>query len=399
MRELAPAERAAVGLLASACGGGDVPEIPRELWPEVLRELKAHTVQGLVADRVGELGLSDDQLDGYLGVAMTQVGRWHRLMGAQEKVLGMFREAGIPVAILKGAGAAASYPYPDRRAMGDVDLLVRPCDFERAYGMLEADGWECKVPLEQYGRHAGMFKKGFPEVELHQYFSMNPRVPSNRALDDLLYDAVDRASLVDVGGYDVPLFPTLENGIVLLEHINHHLSNGLGLRQIIDWHFYVERHLDDALWEGGFRDAARAAGLERLAVTSAALCKRHLGLERNAQWFAEADLDLVDELLAYVVDQGNFGKKTEHDTRATKIVLRNLRSPAALVKYLYAGGKAHWAPARRHKWLAPAACLYQVGHVARKGLARQAPLESLAEESRQSREETAFLRRLGVLRD
>ena len=52
------------------------------------------------------------------------------------------------------------------------------------------------------------------------------------------------------------------------------------------------------------------------------------------------------------MQRGNMGRKMERGAQATRTVLHNLRSPAALVRYLYEGGRAHWAPARKHAWLA-----------------------------------------------
>ena len=76
----------------------------------------------------------------------------------------------------------------------------------------------------------------------------------------------------------------------------------------------------------------------------------------------------------------------------------SFRSPAALVRYLYEGGRAHWAPARKHAWLAPAACLYQVGHVIRKGLSRNASMSELVTDARSAQEDIDLLKRLEVTR-
>lgn len=72
--------------------------------------------------------------------------------------------------------------------------------------------------------------------------------------------------------------------------------------------------------------------------------------------------------------------------------------PAALVRYLYEGGRAHWAPARKHAWLAPAACLYQVEHVIRRGLSRNASMSELVTDARSAQEDIDLLKRLEVTR-
>lgn len=62
----------------------------------------------------------------------------------------------------------------------------------------------------------------------------------------------------------MPVLPPLENGLVLLAHVNQHLGSGLGLRQILDWQMFVDAHLTDELWERGFQHAAQQIGMEKL---------------------------------------------------------------------------------------------------------------------------------------
>ena len=92
------------------------------------------------------------------------------------------------------------------------------------------------------------------------------------------------------------------------------------------------------------------------------------------------------------------GRKMERDTHATRTVLHSFRNPTALVRYLYEGERAHWAPARKHAWLAPAACLYQVGHNVRKGLSRNASMSELVTDARSAQEDIDLLKRLEVTR-
>jgi len=57
-------------------------------------------------------------------------------------VLNALAEAGVPTIVLKGAALASTvYPSIAHRPMGDIDLLVRPQDLERAQRTLEAAGY------------------------------------------------------------------------------------------------------------------------------------------------------------------------------------------------------------------------------------------------------------------
>lgn len=375
-----------------------VPPIPDGLWPAVRSELEAQSVIGYPANAIESLELSPADQAEYLARAGKNLSSWYRLMMAQDSVLAEFRQAGIPVAVLKGAAAAANYPQPNSRSMGDIDLIVPPDHFEQAFSLMERLGWENDIELEVNPRHAGFKKAGCPEIELHRYFSTCTNKQQAHFLDQAIYDAIPRAEWTDVAGFSVPVLPPLENGLVLLAHVNQHLGSGLGLRQILDWQMFVDAHLTDELWERSFQHAAQQIGMEKLAVTTTWLCRTYLGLQTSATWFGEADAQLASDLLLYIMQRGNMGRKMERGARATRTVLHNLRSPAALVRYLYEGGRAHWAPARKHAWLAPAACLYQVGHVIRKGLSRNASMSELVADARSAQEDIDLLKRLEVTR-
>lgn len=372
--------------------------LPDGLWPAVRTELVAQSVIGYPANVIEDLKLSSTDLAEYLFLAGKSLWGWYRLMKAQDSVLAEFRQVGIPVAVLKGAAAAANYPQPKSRSMGDIDLIVPPADFDRAFALLERLGWENDAPLEINPRHAGFQKADCPEIELHRYFSTCTDKQQADFLDQAIYDAIPHAEWADVEGFSVPVLPPLENGLVLLAHVNQHLGSGLGLRQILDWQMFVEAHLTDELWERGFQHAAQQIGMEKLAITTTWLCRTYLGLQTSATWFDGADAQLANDLLLYIMHKGNMGRKMERGTQATRIVMHSFRSPAALVRYLYTGGRSHWAPARKHAWLAPAACVYQIGHVIRKGLARNASMAELVNDARRAQEEVDLLKRLEVTR-
>lgn len=374
------------------------PALPDGLWPAVCAELQVQSVIGYPANAVETLGLSPAEQAEYLALAGKNLSSWYRLMSAQDGVLGAFRQADIPIAVLKGAAAAANYPQPNSRSMGDIDLIVLPDHFNRAFALLEQLGWKNDILLEVNPRHAGFEKAGCPEIELHRYFSTCTDKRQANFLDQAVYDAIPHAEWTDIAGFSVPVLPPLENGLVLLAHVNQHLGSGLGLRQILDWQMFVEAHLTDELWESGFKHAAQQIGMEKLAITTTWLCNTHLGLQTSATWFHNADAQLADDLLFYIMHKGNMGRKMEHDKQATRTVMHSFRNPATLLRYLYTGGRSHWAPARKHTWLAPAACIYQIGHVIRKGIARNASLSELVNDARSAREEVDLLKRLEVTR-
>ena len=384
--------------LATAPALAPAPALPDGLWPAVRAELVAQSVVGYPANAVESLALSPSDQAEYLARVGKNLSSWYRLMMTQDRMLSAFRQADIPVVVLKGAAAAVNYPQPNGRSMGDIDLIVPPECFDQAFSLLEHLGWVNDTSLEVNPRHAGFKKADCPEIELHRFFSTCTNKQQAHYLDQAIYNAIPRATWEDIADFSVPVLPPLENGLVLLAHVNQHLGSGLGLRQILDWQMFVAAHLTDELWEAGFQHAAQQIGMEKLAITTTWLCRSYLGLQTSATWFEHADAQLADDLLLYIMRKGNMGRKVERGAQNTRTVLHNFRSPAALVRYLYDGGRVHWAPARKHAWLAPAACLYQVGHIVRKGLERNVKVRDLANDARSAQEDVDLLKRLEVTR-
>ena len=389
---------AAMPASADASAPAPALALPEGLWPAVRAELVAQSVVGYPANAVESLALSPSDQAEYLARVGKNLSSWYRLMMTQDRVLSAFRQADIPVVVLKGAAAAVNYPQPNGRSMGDIDLIVPPKHFDQAFSLLERLGWVNDTSFEVNPRHTGFKKADCPEIELHRFFSTCTNKQQANYLDQAIYNAISRATWEDVAGFNVPVLPPLENGLVLLAHVNQHLGSGLGLRQILDWQMFVAAHLTDELWDAGFQHAAQQIGMEKLAFTTTLLCRSYLGLQTSATWFDHADAQLANDLLLYIMRKGNMGRKVEHGAQTTRTVLHNFRSPAALVRYLYDGGRVHWAPACKHAWLAPAACLYQVGHIVRKGLARNVKVSDLANDARCAQKDVELLKRLEVTR-
>ena len=238
-------------LLADVLHDRTPDKIPAEKWPALFQELHAQMVYALPGESIAALGLSGKDAGAYLSAVIHNRQIFHKLMKEQKCAFSLLESAGIPAVVLKGAAAAINYAHPENRCMGDIDLLVLPEDFDRAYHLLTDSG--CR-PLDSsgYARHVSMFTESGVEIELHRFFSSSDNETQNAVLDEMLFKAFPKRVSCELCGYPVSMLPPLENGLVLLGHINQHLSGGLGLRQIIDWMVYAEKYLDDDMWNNGF---------------------------------------------------------------------------------------------------------------------------------------------------
>lgn len=368
--------------------------IPPENWQAIYDEMTAQTVFALPAPYLDSLPCNSEQRRSYVAACGQNVQKFYKVMEAQKAVLAVLEAAQIPAVVLKGAAAAANYPHPEYRCMGDIDLLVMPDDFPRAYDALVHAGYETEGNLKNFHRHIGFHSPDGTEIELHHAFASGPDKKQNSFLDALLYQGIPNRVWIVVNGYQVPILPPSENGLVLLYHIYHHISSGLGLRQIIDWMVFLKNNPQPAVWDS-ILCAAEQIGLKTLAEATTAACRKYLGLECIIHGCCEP---ICDELMEYVLGHGNFGKKDAPIQYKTVHLLRLFRNPVHALFMAQQYGRQRWPACKKHPWLVPFAWLYQLCRWVRLGIMHGVNFSYIKKTASEKQEETGFLLRLGIRR-
>ena len=313
-------------------------------WQPVFEEMKQQTVAALPCN------ILPAEATKWRSYCMKKQGQAIRVLHAQDELISLLESNGISCVILKGAAAAMAYPYPTLRTMGDVDFLVKRCDLDRTAKLLEENGYLLVHDKERESHHYA-YKKDKISFELHW------RIPliSDHDEERLAFfeEGIDHREWHEIEGYRFPVLPMLLNGLVLIFHIDQHLRSGLGLRQIIDWMMYVHS-LKPEQWEA-LHPLLIDNGVEKLARTVTVLCQRYLGLPQ----IVEDDASLpVDELLAYILEKGNFGQKAGLDGNVAAFALSSTEK-GGFFKRLQDGGMSRWKAAQKHKIFRPFAWIYQ----------------------------------------
>ena len=352
------------------------PDHPAPVSAEILQEADDQTVYAL---------LSDDTK------AYTIEGANLRIIWEQDEAGKALK--GIPYAVIKGTAAAVCYPDPIRRTLGDIDLIVKPEDFRAAYQALTDAGYHSRDPADTVDRHAHFFRNGV-SLELHMNFALLQTRQQEKLLDGWIYDALPSAKTASIKDFPFPMLPDELNGLVLLTHINQHLEEGLGIRQILDWVMYVRQHLPDAAWPA-FRLRTDMLGLTKLAKAAAKLGVTYLGLD--VSWCMDIDDRVVEDLLDYIFESGNFGQKDAANNTVT-MVMSHGRGVKGFFRNLQTRGKANWAACRRHGWLKPFAWLYQLGRYIRLGL-KKSSVKDFGKNFAASQRRNRLMDELGVLRE
>lgn len=368
-----------------------LPSLPDTDWEAVYTELKYHAIQNLPTDQLVRLDPTRKQL--YLGYAFRGLSRWYQIMGEQQTACDLLKEAGIPCAILKGAAAGYAYPKNAHRSMGDIDLIVRPQDFDRAYDLLIQD----REYIGENFRHKEMRRNGIV-LELHRAFSTSTDQNKRVLLDGWIFEALDQPKTVITEGYSFPMLSKEIHGLVLLEHINIHMEEGLGLRHTIDWMMFADHELDDETWNEQFASKARLLGLETLAVTVTRMCQLYLGLRTDLHWCQSAEDSLCHDLMVHILKQGNFGRKMPKSYNKAVSILNTSKNILSLFKVLQRYGCINWAASKKYPFLRPFAWIYQIGRYLRLGLRQKHPVRYFLYALKNEHSQDILLDRLEVTR-
>ena len=352
-------------------------------WNAVLKEAQAQTIVSLVVPAVPEEQAQAWQIPVYQSKA-----HFMRALYEQTKLVELLSGANIPFVILKGTAAAVYYPDPSARTMGDIDFLVPEEFFDAAFSLLKQNEYQFE---EDYGDGRDYtFSKDKVLFELHRKYS-----DEGRNIEPCLQNGIRNAEMLTVYSNAFPALPKAENGLVLLDHIRHHLLGGLGLRQILDFMMFICSEPDETRFASEYLPLYEQAGLGTLAKVIAKMCKQYFGMPAKAAWCEAADDKTCAELLETVFTSGNFCRKTPYEYRPMENFTMEVKKNG-FFKTLQRAGVANCKAFQKHKWLRPFAWLYQLFRYLGRGIAALFRKEKLAQDISSGKEKADFYKRLGI---
>lgn len=353
-----PTETAVIKLIAASSGGEKLnkSEFDGLDWDAIFKELRAQTAAALPMDVLPEIEelIPSGLFNEWLMYSVQVISFGNRILFAQSELTDLFKENNIPMGILKGAAASSSYPQPTYRNMGDIDFLVDSEDFDRAYRLLLDNGFKLEYDEDHVDYHLTLTKDGLI-YELHREPAGIPDSEKGDAIRNAFNEACKKSEIAEIDGYRFYKLPRLQNGLVLLLHMVKHLEEGLGIRQICDWMYFVQKELSDDVWHSEFRPILEECGLETLACIATKMCCLYFGL-KGVTWCDSADTKACAELMRFVLDNGNFGHKDRSTVRAGAVVgkandEKNHPFIAGIFINLQKNGLEQWEAAKKFPFL------------------------------------------------
>ncbi len=154
------------------------------------------------------------------------------------QILDELEKRGIDVLPLKGYWMKKEYPASNFRFMGDLDILVRIEDFQKADEVLKLFQY---VPGKDSidSHHLGYEKKPIFEVELHRTLVANYEKQYGKAYLDTIWERV----VLKEGSKHIYRMTNEDFFLHAMFHaLKHYINAGTGIRTFLDLHLYMKNH-------------------------------------------------------------------------------------------------------------------------------------------------------------
>lgn len=287
-------------------------------WQNLYKESRKQSVGGLAFTALDILSKSGQKppmalLYEWIGLS-EQVRSQNALMNKEAaRLTNLFEQEGHNTAILKGQANAILYSQPLTRQPGDIDIWVdggkeKVMETVRRLGLVTdeiakyaSDG---DTTISYHHIHLKKNEEGV-DVEVHFRPSSGNKNPfTNKRLQQFLEDEINRENEKTPEGFRVP---SVKFALVMqLAHIQRHLmTEGIGLRQVIDYYYLLKSDINNQRDE--VKNRLNSFGLKHMSEALMWVLHEWLGLEKR-YLIAPEDERRGKMLLQSIVDGGNFGR-------------------------------------------------------------------------------------------
>lgn len=205
---------------------------------------------------------SQDELLEWIGeIIQDYEARYQQYKKAIADLAGFYNSHGFKMMVLKGYACSLDWPKPEHRPCGDIDIWQFG-EYKNADELLVK---EKGASVEKDQHHHTIFDWGefmvenhydFINVHSHQSSKELEKIfkelgsEANLNLDDNFDNVGKRIQYVVVNGENVYLPSSNLHALFLLRHAaSHFAAEGVTLRNVLDWAFFVEKHSSEVDWK------------------------------------------------------------------------------------------------------------------------------------------------------
>lgn len=266
-------------------------------WETVLKLAKVHGVILTCFEEIVKQKsvIPQDTFSKFMNAVGTLIENNEKIYSAQAEVLSVLSD--VDCLILKGLSSAVYYKNPESRMMGDVDVLVKTNDLERAQNILSENGYKRLVGDDFYDV---LYEKDGTLIELHFSFAGIPGGEYGEKIKGFMSDVFDTAVESEFRGQKFTSPDDAHNALIMLLHLQHHLYYGwVGLKQVVDWSRFMQKTADMPFWEQRVLPLLKSIGLMTFTAALTKVCGKYLKspVPLWAEEFKGDGKEIIDEVL------------------------------------------------------------------------------------------------------
>ncbi len=279
-------------------------------WTSIKALADAHGLSAIVLDGVNGLSglsglssLSNSAVQGpakqfllqWIGEVMQSYeARYAAYEKAIESLAWFYNQHGYKMMVLKGYACSLDWPNPKHRPCGDIDIWQFGEQKEADAALAKEKG----VKIDTSHHHHTVFEWDGFSVENHYDFINVHHHKSNAEFEKILkHVGEDDSHFVELNGEKVYLPSPNLHALFLLKHLMMHFaSEGIMLRQVVDWGFFVEKHGKDIDWDYVL-DVLDQFGMYQMFNTINDICVGDLGFDAAYFPTVQFDPNLKDRVL------------------------------------------------------------------------------------------------------
>lgn len=335
-------------------------EIPTgEEWGEMYQKAEEQAVVGLTLSAIERLPVAQRPpkllLLQWIGVGDMIRQRNALMDDAVVRLCKLFEAIEIKTFVFKGQTLAHLYPDRELRQSGDIDFFCNDEDWIKAKKWLREE-WQ--VDLNDMNSHKDVeFDYEGVIYEMHRKLVLfsYPKHAKYWATV-VMPEILTHPSTVKINDDDVPTLAPIYNVLYVFVHIFQHLiSDGVGLRQLVDWMLLIK----SLRWEKEDVDLIEkhleGLGLKKAFIGLGAILTDYLGLAAEEFPFEISKDDHRDarKLIDNILLMGSFGHNDSY-TRSSGVVhgiqhLWRIYKQTRLFGH-YAPAEAWWKIPFMFKW-------------------------------------------------
>ena len=205
-----------------------------------------------------------------------------------------YAQHNIPMMLLKGHGLSLNYPKPALRPCGDIDIYL----FGKWREADRAIQCEKGIAVSSEHEHHTTFDWEEISVENHYDFVNTLTRRSNRKLEaEFKQLTQDRSHTFEIEGQTISLPSPNLNALFLLRHASlHFAAEGISLRHVLDWAFFVEKQGTQIDWSW-LVERARHYNMHRFLSCIDRISVEQFGFSPSIFPVLETDTQLTERVL------------------------------------------------------------------------------------------------------